>query len=42
MYGSALPSGRIAAHYALGKGQVAPTAAFTSTVSGSQASFARA
>ncbi|GAA1417357.1 PKD domain-containing protein [Agrococcus citreus] len=39
VYGSALPSGRIAAHYALGKGQVAPTAAFTSTVSGSQASF---
>jgi len=39
VYESALTSGRVAAHYALGQGRAAPTAAFTSTTTGTLASF---
>lgn len=39
VYGSVLTSSSVAAHFAAGQGQSAPTAAFTSTTSGLTASF---
>ncbi len=42
VYESALSSGRVAAHFALGKGQSAATAAFTSTTAGTRATFSAA